>query len=214
MEGGSSVPIGLDVAFGVLGNTQVAPEIAAYILGGSDPIRDGLPYQHNLAAVKATLDQQGRRPGRKSIYSRWLFALRNLSAPTTDPRFPQAMRTRAWAMKTVNTQLASWTQLRHDTVLYAAQPYSGIILCEYPAGYIEPGSSFGRAMRRMAQATAETMDKFTLVDGKSWEYAEWTTCVGFLVRTKGGAGRPLPELCRSDGTSPRPGDTGIGRPAV
>lgn len=156
------IPIGLDVAFGVLGNTQVAPEIAAYILGGSDPIRDGLPYQHNLAAVKATLDQQEPTAWEESIYSRWLFALRNLSAPTTDPRFPQAMRTRAWAMKTVNTQLASWTQLRHDTVLYAAQPYSGIILCEYPAGYIEPRVEFWEAMRRMAQATAETMDKFNV----------------------------------------------------
>ena len=31
-------------------------------------------------------------------------------------KYPEAMSTRAWAMKTLNTQLASWTQLRHDTI--------------------------------------------------------------------------------------------------
>ncbi len=111
------LPTALDVAFGVSGNRQVTPEIAAGI------VESGLPYQHNLMAVKATLDGQDPAVWTDGIYDRWLYALRMLSEPTTDPRYPEALRTRAWAHKTVNTQLASWTQLRHDTVLYAAQPY-------------------------------------------------------------------------------------------
>ncbi len=148
------LPTALDVAFGVFGNQQVVPEIVAGIT------QSGLPYQHNLAAVKATFDQQSLPAWHDTIYSRWLYALRMLSAPTTDARFPQAMRTRAWAHKTVNTQLASWTQLRHDTVLYAAQPYSGIITCEYPAGYVEPRVEFWQAMWSSAQWTARALDRF------------------------------------------------------
>ena len=154
------LPTGLDVAFGVLGNAQVTPEIADLIRGGFDPARDGLPYHHNLSAVKATIDLQAPSAWEDSIYSRWLFALRMLSAPTTDPRYPESMRTRAWAHKTLNTQLASWTQLRHDTVLYAAQPYTGIIVCEYPAGYVEPRVEFWESMRILAQSTADALDRF------------------------------------------------------
>jgi hypothetical protein len=147
------LPTGLDVAFSVFGNTQITPEIAAGI------VQSGLPYHHNLEALKATFDQQDASAWEDSIYSRWLYALRMLSAPTTDIHHPEAMRTRAWAHKTVNTQLASWTQLRHDTVLYAAQPYTGIILCEYPAGYVEPRVEFWEAIRLLAKSTADELGK-------------------------------------------------------
>jgi hypothetical protein len=65
------------------------------------------------------------------------------------------MRTRNWAMKTLNTQLASWTQLRHDTVLYAKQPYTGILLCSYPDGFVEPRIAFWERMRDLALRTRE-----------------------------------------------------------
>ena len=41
-------------------------------------------------------------------------------------------------MKTLTTQLASWTHLRHDTLLYVKQSYSARTACVYPAGYVEP----------------------------------------------------------------------------
>src|SRR5262249_3006599 len=72
-----------------------------------------------------------------NIYMRWLACLRELSTPTTDPRFPEVMRTRPWALKTLNTQLSSWTHLRHDTILYAKQSYTDFGQCTYPTGFIE-----------------------------------------------------------------------------
>jgi hypothetical protein len=145
------LPTALDVAFGVFGNDQVTDSI-------SDEIqRTQLPYHHNLTAVRKTVDQLSPATWQESIYNRWLYALRTLSTPITDPRYPQAMRTRAWAHKTVNTQLASWTELRHDTVLYAAQPVSGIVSCEYPAGFVEPRIEFWNAMRNLALETAKAL---------------------------------------------------------
>jgi hypothetical protein len=157
---GRRVPSALDVAFGVLGNDHIVPEIAARIArtnltiaDGRDYWRDGYPYQHNLSAVRNVVDKQNASAWTNSIYGHWLACLRELSAATTGPEYPQVMRTRAWAMKDLNTQLASWTQLRHDTVLYAKQSYTDPVLCSYPAGFVEPRPLFWQRMRVMAQRT-------------------------------------------------------------
>lgn len=157
------VPGALDVAFSVLGNDQVVPEIVSQIRGAySDPdrphalqFRDGLPYQHNLAAVRAVLDQQTPEAWDSNLYMNWLATLRELSAPTTDAKYPEAMRTRAWALKTLNTQLASWTHLRHDTILYAKQSYTGVDACSYPAGFVEPRIAFWKRLRQTALRAAD-----------------------------------------------------------
>jgi hypothetical protein len=157
------VPGALDVAFAVLANDQVVPELVAQMQGTfHDPdrphalaFRDGLRYQHNLAAVRAVMDQQTPEAWEQNIYMQWLWCLRALSAPTTGALYPEAMRTRAWAMKTLNTQLASWTHLRHDTILYAKQSYTGIDGCFYPTGFIEPRLEFWKRLTQTATAAAE-----------------------------------------------------------
>jgi hypothetical protein len=85
----------------------------------------------------------------------WLACLRDLSAPTTDTKYPEAMRTRTWAMKTLNTQLASWTQLRHDTILYAKQSYTDEGQCVYPKGFVEPRIEFWKRLKDTATRAAE-----------------------------------------------------------
>jgi hypothetical protein len=61
-------------------------------------------------------------------------------------------------MKTLNTQLASWTQLRHDTVLYVKQSYSGVPVCHYPAGYVEPVPHFWGSMHQMVARAATLIE--------------------------------------------------------
>ena len=158
------VPGALDAAFAVLGNDQVVPELVEQMKGTfpdtnrphAMQYRDGLPYQHNLAAARAVMDQQTPDAWDSNMYMSWLACLRELSAPTTDAKYPEAMRTRAWAMKTLNTQLASWTHLRHDTILYAKQSYTtGGGACLYPTGYVEPRVEFWNRLAGMAARTAE-----------------------------------------------------------
>ena len=154
------VPSALDVAFSVLGNSQVVPEIAARIARtGLTPAdgrvywRDGLKYQHNLAAVRNVIDSQNGSAWTNSVYNHWLACLRLLSEPTAGSEYPEVMRTRAWAMKTLNTQLASWTQLRYTTALYVKESYTPVVLCLYPKGYVEPRPAFWARMEEMATAT-------------------------------------------------------------
>ena len=154
------VPSCLDVAFAALGNNQVVPELVARMTDTKGrPFRDGLNYQHNLAAVRDVVDEQNQAVWEENIYMAWLATLRELSAPTTDPQYPEAMRTRAWTMKTLNTQLASWTQLRHDTILYVKQSYTARATCYYPAGFVEPRPTFWERFEKMALLAADLIEK-------------------------------------------------------
>ena len=149
------VPSALDVAFSVFGNNQTTPKLVARIEDHSTNrhrYRDGFNYQHNLAAARAVVDQHPASAWDQNLYMGWLATLRELSVPVTDPIYPDALRTRAWAMKDLNTQLASWTQMRHDTVLYAEQSYTGGGgICSYPAGFVEPRPAFWRRLGQMAE---------------------------------------------------------------
>lgn len=161
------IPGALDVAFSMLANDQVVPELVAQMNRTfTDPerphalaFRDGYAYQHNLAAVRAVMDQQTPEAWASNIYMQWLWCLRALSEPTTSAFYPEAMRTRAWAMKTLNTQLASWTHLRHDTILYAKQSYTDENQCVYPTGFVEPRLEFWKRLRQTATLAAEQISR-------------------------------------------------------
>jgi hypothetical protein len=151
-------PSCLDLAYTVLANDQTAPNLVARILNTNGvPFRDGLPYQQNLLAVRQVVDNQDPALWSDNIYTAWLGALRALSAPTIDARYPEAMQTRAWAMKTLNCQLASWTELRHDTVLYAKQSVTPFLLCSYPAGFVEPRPEFWGQMKTLADLASRAI---------------------------------------------------------
>lgn len=152
------VPSGLDVAFAALGNNHVVPDLLARLEAGTHPQRDKKPYQHNLAAAREVVDHTDPRAWDDTIYTSWLKSLRTLSAPV-DANMPEAMRTRAWAMKQLNTQLASWTQLRHDTILYVKQSYTAEPSCYYPAGFVEPVVPFWAQMEATAARSADLLGR-------------------------------------------------------
>src|SRR5262245_61724853 len=67
------VPSGLDVAFAVLGNDQVVPELTTRIRDKDGrKFRDGLPYQHNLAALRNVLDTPSAGAWEDTLYLHWL----------------------------------------------------------------------------------------------------------------------------------------------
>jgi hypothetical protein len=107
------------------------------------------------------------------VYENWLGALRELSKPTTDAKFPEAMRTRAWAMKGLNTQLASWTQLRHDTILYVKPSHTTGVACYYPAGFVEPVPAFWAKVDFMASKSAALLEQAPFPDVEVERPTEW-----------------------------------------
>lgn len=162
------MPSVVDVGFSVLGNNALVPFIADGITSS------GLPYQHNLAAIRMTLDQQEPSFWQQNIYLSWLDALRSLSEPSTHPRFPQVMRTRAWAHRTANTQFASWTHLRYNTLLYARQSY-GPMGCSFPETFVEPVVPFWKKLQAMALKAAVTLENLDVPDRKISGFGFTTT---------------------------------------
>jgi hypothetical protein len=74
------------------------------------------------------------------------------------------MQTKAWQEKELQTSLASWTELRHDTILYAKQSYTpDICLAPGPStqlpkpkpvvGYVEPVPEFYARLLALTEMT-------------------------------------------------------------
>ncbi len=142
------LPNPLDVLF-ALGNDQVLPLLAGDFAKH--------PYWGALNTVRWLVDQHDTAFWQGNLYNLWLDGLRQLNAPTTGAQFPFALRTPAWRDKTANTQLASWAQLRHDTLLYAKQSYTGGVACEHPGAYVEPYPQFFARMKLLGQVANQTL---------------------------------------------------------
>ena len=144
------LPSELDVGF-VLGSNTAAkhlvPELEAY------------GYQGILHELRFLVDAHPQDFWDLSFYNGWLAALRGLNDDAELEQRPEAMRTRAWADKTLNAQLASWAELRHDTLLYVKQSYSGGIGCEYPDAYVEPYPTFYERMAHLGQLGVALTDE-------------------------------------------------------
>jgi hypothetical protein len=93
----------------------------------------------------------------QNLYWSWLFALRTIIEPKGG-QYPAFMQTRAWAHKDLHTALGSWTELKHDTILYAKQAYAELTAMPPQAptrGYVEPNPE---AYARLAALTRMTLD--------------------------------------------------------
>jgi hypothetical protein len=99
----------------------------------------------------------------------------------------------------MQTALASWAELRHDTILYVKQSYTGES-CEYPDGYVEPNPEFFKRMNTFAMASADMLDSLDFGD-EDWTIAraqldgvprtsEQTDFIKSLVVDEGMCGAP------------------------
>ncbi len=99
-------------------------------------------YSTNLAALRYLIDYYDQNFWGSSIYNYWLNSIRKLNPPEDRSTFPEFMKTAAFWQQKMNTQLASWTELRHDNLLYAKQSYTGGSICSYPYSFVEPFPEF------------------------------------------------------------------------
>ncbi|MEO8903250.1 MAG: DUF3160 domain-containing protein [Polyangiaceae bacterium] len=141
------MPNPLDVAYAALGNDQagmlLAPELEKYA------------YAPELADMRVLADAHGDDYWQGSLYNTWLGALRTLSPTAVDKAvssgLPSVAATDAWGRRLLNTQLASWSELRHDTLLYAKPSYTSGAACSFPAAYVDPYPAFFAALVSFAE---------------------------------------------------------------
>lgn len=154
------LPSPLDAWF-ALGNNRalehLQPELVRY------------EYSGNLSVMRFLVDTYDRAFWEKNMYNGWLSGLRALSGPFVADPYPAPMKTGAYHDKLLHTQLASWSQLRHDTILYVKQSYTAFPVCEYPDGYVEPIPQFYSALSRYADKARLVFDA-SGIDAQQKEY--------------------------------------------
>jgi hypothetical protein len=113
------------------------------------------PYATQLALMRYLID--AKEPGfwNESLYNTWLSSIRALNPVTDNDNLPFFMRTGAWNQQKMNTQLAGWTQLRHDNLLYAKPSYTGGVGCSFPYSYVEPYPEFYKTLADYSQNAAD-----------------------------------------------------------
>ena len=129
-------PKGLDVT-AVLGSAR-AYEILLDVYGEGRYAN----YQEQIEKLRDEFGQLPPEQWVENLYWSWLYALRPL-LEVKGEGYPVFMQNQGWVDKDLNSFLGSWTELRHDTILYAKQSYTmkatGMMpQPEAAKGYVEP----------------------------------------------------------------------------
>jgi len=130
-------------------------------------------YEAQLAKLRGEFDALSDADWNRNLYYSWLYALRALVTPVGEG-YPNFMRTDAWLDRTLWAALASWAELRHDTILYAKQPYIALAGAAPPGeelppppGFVEPRPDFYARMLALAQMTREGLGDMGVLDEES-----------------------------------------------
>lgn len=108
-------PRGLDV-FASLGN-----EVATAILMNEYQDQKKWPaFPDTLKLLQRQFEKFDR--WNENIYTKTFESFTKLD--DHDSRYPLFMKTPSWSRKSLSTSLSAWTELRHDLLLYAEQPYA------------------------------------------------------------------------------------------
>ncbi|WP_440945087.1 DUF3160 domain-containing protein [Methanosarcina sp. T3] len=103
----------------------------------------------------------------RNLYWSWLYSLQPL-LKDYGSGYPTFMQTDAWQDKELTTSLASWTELRHDTILYAKQSYaieeSLPIFGDKPVGYVEPVPEFYNRLLALTRMTGDGLEELDALD--------------------------------------------------
>lgn len=146
---GRTMVDGLDV-FAAMGNAEATrllkPDLVQYA------------FSADMHALQTTIAELSPGYWQTNIYTRWFDALRTLHRTPEGPELPDFFRAQTWQRKQLNNQLASWAELRRDTILYVAQVYSSI-LCDFPEVYLEPYPDFYDRIHDMALEAQTRLDE-------------------------------------------------------
>jgi uncharacterized protein DUF3160 len=122
-------------------------------------------YDTQMAKVRKEVSGLQTDSWTQNLYWSWLYAIQPLIEPK-DARYPAFMQTQAWTRKDLHTALGSWTELKHDTILYAKQ-----VMAEMgggseeppPHSYVEPNPEAYARLLALAAMTKDGLEQRALL---------------------------------------------------
>ena len=123
-------------------------------------------YDESFADMSDFLAELNPEQWHANLYWGWLDVLRTLLVPA--PEGSQTfMQTDAYVDKSMNAALASWAELRHDTILYAKQSYTPGFETSLPPpappGYVEPNAAFYASLLALNEMTLTGLEDMDLL---------------------------------------------------
>jgi hypothetical protein len=151
---GRFLPSGLDVMATVLGSERAEHWLA-------DEINAYPQLAAQLATLQAQFDGYTVPDWTKSTYNGWLYSLRPLLQPMPAGA-PTFMQGTAWQDKELNTAMGSWTQLRHDFILYGKQTYVPAPAAWGP-GLVEPVPATFARLADLCDQVSDVLEGYSML---------------------------------------------------
>jgi hypothetical protein len=133
-------------------------------------------YPDSLKQIILENNEKSRGDWTQNLYYHWLYNLKALYEIKNESELQFFMTTDGWEVKTLNTALASWAELRHNTILYAKQSVAAecggegdeikVWIPEPPKGYVEPNTEFYDRMLSLMNFTTSGLTSRKMLDNK------------------------------------------------
>lgn len=170
------IPSGLDV-MGVLGSDR-----AETIQMNKEENQKWEDYPKMFKKLKEKFGSLDNSEWKSNMYQGWLWTLKGLLEEYKDG-YPSFMTNEAWTDKNLNSALASWSELKHDTILYGKQSgaecgdgYGQI------KGYVEPNIEVYEKLLWLTKYSVENLRQRNLlvaeIEGKMDVFEE---LLNFLI---------------------------------
>lgn len=153
------LPKGLDIP-AAMGNEE------AYAILQAEGDTRYQNYPENMNKMRSYISGLDKTTWTQNLYWSWLYTLLPLTVEPGDG-YPSFMRNQAWYRKELNTYLGSWTELKHDTILYAKQNYAeagGGDEVVDDRGYVEPNPLLYSRLASLAAMTREGLNSRGLLN--------------------------------------------------
>lgn len=156
----------------VLDTAAVLGSDAAYEILEERGDTDYNGYTENMEFLRDKYQNAPNSTWNSSLYASWLNTLLPLLQKKSD-KYPFFMQSKAWERKEVETFAGSYTELKHDTILYSKQVIAemgGGDIPEYDdRGYVEPQTMVYARFRMLAEGTRSGLLKYKMLSDEDNE---------------------------------------------
>jgi len=123
-----------------------------------------------MATLQSYFDKTTQPQWTQNIYWSWLYTIKSLFDAKDITGYPMFVKNEDWSKKTLQTFLGSWTELKHDTLLYAKQSYAergaggdDLPPLPVPKGYVEPNVNFFDRLIALVNLSKDGLNNFGIM---------------------------------------------------
>lgn len=121
-------------------------------------------YTENMTKLQDGIGKLPLTQWTANLYWGWMYTLKALIGTDYSEGYPVFMQNDAWKRKELTTFLGSWSELKHDTILYAKQVYAelggGPMIEERDdRGYVEPNPDLYANLASLTQLTIDGLNQ-------------------------------------------------------